>query len=147
MILGFGPVISFPTASDDLLGSEKWSAGPGLVAVKITGPWVFGGEVNNIWSLAGSDDRAELNAFLAQYFVNYNLPQFYFTTSPVITANWEADSRDQWTVPCGGGVGKLFKPHGLPPINCQLAAYTNVEHPDYGAEWQARFQIQMLFPK
>jgi hypothetical protein len=146
-ILGFGPVLSLPTATDDLLGSEKWSAGPGIVAVKITGPWVFGGVANNIWSFAGDGDRAHVNAFFAQYFVNYNFPDFYFTTSPAITANWKAESGEEWTVPFGGGVGKLFKPKGLPPLNCQLAAYYNVEHPDNGAEWQARLQIQMLFPK
>ena len=52
LIWGVGPVISFPTATDDLLGSEKWSIGPGLVLVKLTGPWVLGGVVNNIWSFA-----------------------------------------------------------------------------------------------
>ncbi len=28
---GIGPVLQFPTASDDVLGSEQWAAGPGVV--------------------------------------------------------------------------------------------------------------------
>ena len=88
-----------------------------------------------------------MNAFFAQYFINYNFPKFYLTSAPAITANWEADSGNQWTVPFGLGIGKLFRPSGIPPINAQLHGYYNVEHPDEGAEWQARFQIQMMFPK
>ena len=147
LIWGVGPVISFPSATDDLLGSEKWSAGPAAIVVKLTGPWVYGAVANNIWSFAGDDDRGDVNAFFAQYFVNYNFPEFYLSMAPAITANWEADSSDRWTVPFGGGVGKLFRPKALPPINCQLQAYYNVEHPDDGAEWQARLQVQMMFPK
>ncbi|MGH6934425.1 MAG: hypothetical protein ACREEE_18570 [Dongiaceae bacterium] len=69
------------------------------------------------------------------------------TTSPIITANWEAnDDDDRWTVPVGAGVGKIFK-IGSQPLNAQIASYYNVVHPDDAAEWQLRFQIQLLFPK
>ena len=115
--------------------------------LKITGPWVIGGLVNQIWSFAGENARADVSALFAQYFVNYNFPDFYLTTAPAITANWEANSGDQWTLPFGGGVGKIFRPKGLPPLNCQLSAYYNVEHPDGGAEWQGRAQVQLMFPK
>jgi len=146
-IWGVGPVLSFPTASDELLGSEQWSAGPGMVLLKIAGPWVFGGLVNNIWNFEGADDRENVNTFFSQYFVNYNFPDFYLTTAPSITANWMAEDDQRWTVPFGGGVGKILKIKGLPPLNCQLAAYYNVEHPDDAAEWQARVQVQLMFPK
>jgi hypothetical protein len=65
---------------------------------------------------------------------------------PILTANWEASSGDKWTVPLGGGVGKLFNLDKL-PINTQLQAYYNVERPDLAADWQLRFQLQFLFPK
>ncbi len=65
---------------------------------------------------------------------------------PVITANWEADSDDRWTVPFGGGIGKILR-IGKLPVNTSLSAYYNVEHPDRGSEWQARLQFQFLFPK
>jgi hypothetical protein len=72
--------------------------------------------------------------------------QWYLTSAPIITANWEADSGNRWTVPFGGGVGKIFK-IGEQPINAQVTAYYNVEKPDYGADWQLRLQLQFLFPK
>lgn len=147
LIWGVGPVVSLPTASSELLGSEKWSAGAGAVMLKMAGPWVVGGLVNNIWSFEGEDERADVNALYGQYFINYNFPDFYLTTAPAITANWEADSGDQWTVPFGGGIGKIVKVKGLPPLNCQLSSYYNVEHPDDGAEWQVRLQVQLMFPK
>ena len=49
-IWGVGPVLRFPTATDDSLGSEKWSAGPSFVALTMQGPWVAGGLVQNVWS-------------------------------------------------------------------------------------------------
>jgi hypothetical protein len=45
----------------------------------------------------------------------------------------------------GGGVGKLFRV-GTQPINVQLGAYGNVAKPEFGPDWQLRFQIQFLFP-
>lgn len=147
LIWGFGPVLQFPTATDDSLGAGKWAAGPAAVALTISGPWVVGALANNIWSFAGDEDREPVSQMLVQPFVNYNLPDgWYLTTAPVITANWEADSGDVWTVPIGGGVGKIVR-LGKLPINLQLASYYNVVTPEYGAEWQLRFQVQLLFPR
>jgi hypothetical protein len=68
------------------------------------GPWVFGALINNVWSFAGDDTRPDVNQMLIQPFLNYNLPAgWYLTASPIITANWKADSDDRWTVPLGGG--------------------------------------------
>ena len=80
-------------------------------------------------------------------FLNYNLPQcWYLITDPVLTANWEANSSNRWTIPVGGGIGKLFT-IGKQPINCRGEAYYNVEAPDAGPDWQMQFQLQFLFPK
>jgi len=85
---------------------------------------------------------------LLQPFVNYNLPDgWYLTSSPVLTANWKTDKAgDVWTVPLGGGVGKLLRVGKL-PVNIQLAAYGNVVKPEFAPKWQLRFQVQFLFPK
>ena len=146
-IWGVGPTFTLPTASDRLLGSGKWSMGPAGILLNITGPWVVGALVSNQWSFAGWGER-KVNAMLVQPFVNYNLPDgWYLTSSPIVTANWAADKAgDVWTVPLGGGVGKLFR-IGKLPINTQLAAFGNVAKPEFGSDWQLRFQIQFLFPK
>ena len=140
-------VIQFPSATDDSLGTGKWSAGPGFVALSIQGPWVFGALINNIWSFAGDDDREDVNLMLLQPFVNFNFRSgWYINSSPILTANWEADSDNTWTIPLGGGIGKIFN-IGKQPVNAQLTSYYNVEHPYQGPEWQLRAQIQFLFPK
>jgi len=147
IIWGAGPVFSFPTASDRVLGTGKWGIGPSLVVLTIQGPWVVGGLANNLWSYAGDDDRNDVNQFLFQYFINYNLPRgWYISSAPIITANWEADSGNQWTVPFGGGVGKIFR-IGKQPINAQVQAFYNAIRPDNGPVWTLRLQLQFLFPK
>jgi hypothetical protein len=67
------------------------------------------------------------------------------TFSPIITADWTAPSGQQWTVPLGGGIGRVFK-IGDQPVNAQLAFYDNIVHPDGAADWQLRFQFALLFP-
>jgi hypothetical protein len=56
------------------------------------------------------------------------------------------DSDDTWTVPVGGGFGKIFR-IGNQPMNAQLQGFYNVEHPQFGPEWIMRFQLQFLFPR
>ena len=147
IIWGAGPVFAFPTATDEKLGSEKWSLGPSAVALTIQGPWLFGALINNVWSFAGDDDRDDVNAMLVQPFVNYNLPNgWYLVSSPIITANWEAASGNTWSVPLGGGVGKIFR-IGNQPVNAQIQAFYNVEKPALVGDWTLRFQLQLLFPK
>jgi len=143
---GVGPVFLIPTATDDVLGSDKWGAGASVVLLTMPGNWVVGSLFSNVWSFAGSGDQ-DVNLFTWQYFINYNLPDsWYLTSAPIITANWEADSDNTWTVPFGGGIGKIFR-IGKQPINGQVSVYYNLETPDYGADWQLRLQLQFLFPK
>jgi hypothetical protein len=148
IIWGLGPTATFPTATDPLLGNGNYLVGPSAVALTIQGHWVVGALVNNQWSVAGWGSKSQ-NNFLMQPFVNYNLPNgWYLTSSPILTADWNADHDNMWTVPVGGGVGKIVKLGGKLPLNLQLAAYYNVVTPkDFGANWQLRFQFQFLLPK
>lgn len=146
-IWGVGPMITLPTGSDDRLTSDKWSAGPAFVALAMPGKWVVGGLLYNIWSFAGDDDASDVNTMGFQYFINYNMADgWYLTMTPTITANWEADSSNTWTVPFGGGVGRVFN-IGKQPVNAALRAYYNVEKPDNASDWSLNFQIVFLFPK
>jgi len=147
VIWGVGPSINLPTATEDQLGSEKWSAGP--TGVVMTQPkWgSYGCLVRQLWSFSGADDRASVNQFLFEPFVNYNLEGgWYLIMDPILTANWDADSSQRWTIPIGGGAGKLFK-IGNQPINSRLEVYYNVERADDAPDWQMVFMFQFLFPK
>ena len=106
---GVGPVVQIPTASSPLLGSSIWGGGATGVLVYMKGPWVVGVLVNNVWSLGGTSGRfgTSYNNFLTQPFINYNFGAgWYVTTSPIVTANWETPGT-KWTVPVGGGVGRV----------------------------------------
>jgi len=144
---GVGPALVLDTATDDSLGSGKWSAGPGAVVFIINKPWTYGALVNNVWSFAGDGDREDVNQMLIQPILNYNLSNGWsLASSPIITADWEATDGNKWTVPIGGGVQKLFH-IGKQPINASLRAYYNVVKPDFGPDWQLQFTWTFLFPK
>ncbi len=146
-VWGIGPSLVIPTASEDALGTEKWSLGPSFVALTMPGRWVIGGLVTQVWSFAGDDDREDVSEFLFQYFINYNFQRgWYVTSAPIITADWEAPSSQRWIVPFGGGFGKIAR-FGKQPVNLSFQIYYNVERPDVLGDWSARFQIQFLFPK
>jgi hypothetical protein len=147
VIWGVGPSLSFPTATDSQLGSGKWCAGPTAVLLTQPKPWSLGILVRNLWSFAGSPSREDVNQFLVQPFVNYNLAKgWYLAFDPVITANWNKPARNAWVVPLGAGVGKLFN-IGKLPINTRLLAYYNVVRPDGAPNWALRFNVQFIFPK
>jgi hypothetical protein len=56
----------------------------------------------NLWSVAGDSQADDVNDFLLQYFINFNLSNgWYLTTSPTISANWEKSSNERWTIPWG----------------------------------------------
>ena len=143
---GVGPVFLVPTATDDALGTGKWGIGPSAVVFASVGLVAFGGLVNNIWSYAGDDSRGDVNLFLIQPFAYYNLRDgWYFLSAPILTANWEAESGSRWTIPLGGGVGRLFA-IGKQKVNANVQGYGYVEHPA-DATVLLRAQLQFLFPK
>ena len=147
IIWGIGPAISFPSATDDILGSGKWSAGPTAVLLTQPKPWSIGVLMGNLWSFAGDSDRAAVSQFFLQPFVSYNLAQGWFlTTAPVLTANWHASSSQRWTVPLGGGFGKLFT-IGTQPLNVMLQGFGNVVRPSGAPESAMRLTVQLVFPK
>src|SRR3954464_3632825 len=147
IIWGIGPTVVFPTGTDKTLTAGKYSLGPTFVALTIQGPWVLGVLVNNVWSVAGKNNRDSVNAMTLQPFINYNFHGgWYLTSAPIITANWETGHGERWTVPVGGGFGRVLK-LDKQAINAQLAAYYNVARPTEAADWQVRAQVQLLFPK
>lgn len=147
VIWGLGTAMFFPTATNEVLGTEKFSIGPTLVVLTMPGKFVLGLLVNNVWSVAGKKERADVNQMLIQYFINYNLSGgWYLSSGPIITANWKASSGQQWVVPFGAGFGKIFN-IGAQPFNAQVQAFANVVKPDNGADWSMRFQLQLLFPR
>jgi opacity protein-like surface antigen len=147
LIWGAGPVFTIPSATDPILGTGRTLVGPTAVFLVTPGHWVIGVLLNNQWSVGANPLRAPVNEFLAQPFVNYNMAHgWYLTSSPVITANWLAAPDQRWTVPIGGGFGRIFK-IGQQPVSANIAGYYNVVRPTGTSNWQLRAELSLLFPE
>jgi len=143
-IWGVGPVLLLPTATDDLLGTEKWGAGPTAVLLKQQNGWTYGVLANHIWSYAGESSRADVNATFLQPFLTFTTPkQTTFTINTESTYDW---SNSQWTVPLNASVAQLVK-LGKLPLQFQIGARYYAAKPANGPEWGLRFSVTFLFPK
>jgi hypothetical protein len=148
VIWGVGPQLLLPTATKTgILGQGKFGIGPTAVVLVQPGKWTLGLLVNNVWGVAGHSNLPDVNQFLLQYFINYNLPKgWYITWQPTLTANWEMTNGGRWVVPLGGGIGRIMK-LGPQPVNLTLQFYGNAVHPPEGSPWTLRVGIAFLYPK
>jgi len=144
-IWGAGPVFLLPTASDEVLGGEKWGLGPTAVILKQEHGFTYGVLANHIWSIAGDDDRSDINATFLQPFLSYTTKTFTsLTINTESTYDWE---EKEWSVPVHLLVSQLLK-IGQQPISLQAGARYWAETPDNGPEgWGFRFSVTFLFPK
>jgi hypothetical protein len=145
---GIGPTFILNTATDDRLGLGKWSVGPTLALVSLPDPWVVGAVVRNLWSFAGDAQRTDVNLFSVVPFLNYNFSNgWYLVSTPVIIADWEAeDKRNRWTVPIGGGIGKVMFRGERRPINIRLQGFYFLEKADLTPDWTLQLKFEILFP-
>jgi hypothetical protein len=148
LIWGVGPQLLLPTATKTgVLGQGKFALGPTVVVLVQPSKWTLGLLTNNVWSVAGHSDLPDVNQFLLQYFINYNLQKGWFLTwQPTLTANWNAPDNYRWVVPLGGGIGRIMK-LGAQPVNVGVQFYGNAVHPPGGSPWSMRLTIAFLFPK
>jgi hypothetical protein len=140
---GAGFDLGIPTATEDVLGTGKWTAGPSALGVYMGPKWKIGSLVQHYWDFAGDDDRSDVNMTNLQYFIFYSIDE---TTSigaaPNIIANWEQDSDNTWTVPIGLGISKTVQ-MGKVPVRFGVEVHYSVITPDDtpGAEWDFRFYV------
>ncbi len=148
LLWGLGPTFIFPTATNDNLGSEKWSIGPaGLLMYMDT--TVKAGFLAQQWfSYAGKDDRPDVSKANIQPIFYYSLPHLWqIGFSPNITVNWEGSSGNRWTVPVGGGVNKTVLLFGKLPVRIELNAYYAALRPDdVGQRWDFRVMVIPVIP-
>jgi hypothetical protein len=145
LIWGAGPVFLIPTATDDLLGSEKFGLGPTIVLLKQQGGWTYGALANHIWSVAGDDDRADVNATFLQPFLSYTTKDAWtFGINTESTYDWEAEN---WSVPVNVSVSKLVN-FGHQPVSIGGTIRYWAESTDAGPHgFGARATITFLFPE
>jgi hypothetical protein len=142
-IIGAGPAFLYPTATNDLLGSEKWGAGPTFVALRQTGGWTYGVLANHIWSFAGNDQRRSVDSSFVQPFISYaTKTKTTFTVNAEATYDW---NESQWTVPLNLQVSQLVR-IGKLPVSFTIGGRYYADGPSGAPEWGLRFAITPLFP-
>jgi hypothetical protein len=148
-VWGLGPTFQFPTASDDQLGSGKYSAGPSAVLSFIGKKFIFGGLYQQWLSYAegGNGSGNDVNFSWLNMFYFLNLENgWQVGGTPIITADWEADSDNRWTVPIGLGVYKTSF-FGKMPIKLGAEMQWMPIQPDIlGQEWNIRLTIAPIIP-
>jgi hypothetical protein len=144
IIWGAGPVILYPVATDNVLGTQKLGLGPTIVIVKQSGRNTFGLLANHIWSIAGSSARSEVSSTFLQ-------PFFSHTTASATTFGLNLESSydwvgDQWLVPVNLTVTQLTR-IDTQPVSVGGGLRYYVERPDGGPEWGVRLIFTLLFPR
>jgi hypothetical protein len=148
-VWAIGPVLLLPTASDALLGSKKWGAGPTGLLLKQSKGWTYGVLVNQIWSFASVNgkysDRAPLSSIFVQPFAAYTTPAAWtYSANLESSYDWHAHEA---SVPLNLGISKLTR-IGRQPISFAGGVRYWLESNNNGPHgWGYRFTVTMLFPK
>lgn len=146
VLWGAGAALGIPTATDDVLGSGKWSAGPALRCTYRNGPWNLGFVGAQRWSFAGDTNRADVNQFMVRGAFRRQLgTDWYIVSAPIITANWDETSGNRWLVPLGGGLGRKFEFAGR-PWAASLQGYVNVLRPTGAPTGSIRLTMTAFIP-
>jgi len=144
-IWGVGPVLLLPTATKDVLGTEKWGLGPTAVVLKQTHDgWTYGALANHIWSVAGNDDRDDVSSSFLQPFLTKGIGQ-----GRTIALNLESSydwKHEQWTVPLNLSYSRVTK-WGDQLVSLQGGVRAWLDRPSGGPDWGLRFTMTFLFPR
>jgi hypothetical protein len=145
LVWGAGPVLLFPSATDSLLGAEKWGAGPSGVALVLKGPWTVGALANHVWSFAGDSDRPDISNTFLQPFAAYTTPSAWTASlQSESTYNWKTE---KWSVPVNVSLTKMVR-LGKLPVSLQAGVGYWAESPENGPEgWRFRLQTTFVLPK
>lgn len=145
VIWGAGPVLLLPTATDSLLGSGKWAAGPAAVGLVMRGPWTAGMLANQIWSFAGDDSRADISNTFVQPFLAYTWPSAWTAAvQSETTYNWKSE---KWSVPINLALSRLVRIGEL-PVSLQAGIGYWAKTPESGPKGvRFRLQANIVLPR
>jgi hypothetical protein len=135
---GIGPVLSVPTASDDALGTGKWSLGPTAVGITRVGKLMVGMLGTGLFSVAGDSDRQDVSALTFQPFASYGLGGGWSIGTSYLNYTYNF-KLDRWAgVPIGGRVEKLVHISKW-PVRLYFDVEYNLMNDDIAPQWTFRF--------
>jgi hypothetical protein len=108
MTIGAGPMVTFPTATDSLLGAGKWQGGLAFVVFIAKSKIIqYGGLITWQASFAGDKDRPNTNLLVVQPFYFFQLGKgIYLRGAPMWVFNFENGT---YNAPLALGIGKVVK--------------------------------------
>ena len=145
---GVGFDVGLDTATDDILGTGKYSAGPSALAVYLGEKLKAGALVQHYWDFAGDDDRNDVNMSNIQYLYYWSLDEVTsIGAGPNFIINWEQDKDNRYTLPVGIGINRTFQ-FGKVPVRMGLEYFKTVVSPDdvVASDWSVRFYIIPAVP-
>jgi hypothetical protein len=146
-VWGVGLGAAFPTATEDLLGTGRYSMGPAALYAYLGKDWKLAGLLQTYFDYAGDNDRDDVSLMNLQLFYYYSLSEtMSIGAGPNIIADFEQNSRNTWTVPIGWGINKTFQ-IGKVPVRMGVEYFYSVERPDsVGADHNLRFYVIPAVP-
>ena len=137
-VLAFGVVGAIPTATEDSLGSDRWTLGPEFLIGKLTRQFVLGALLSHQWDIAGSGDADISLSSMNLFFVYLPGGGWNVGSAPILTYDHEADEA---TIPINLNAGKTVILGGRPwKIGAEINYF--VDAPDaFAQEWFVGFNI------
>jgi hypothetical protein len=142
-ILGAGPALKMPTASNQDLGDGVWAAGPTAVAMRQDDVWSIGMLASHLWSFAGRSGT-KINATSLQPFLAYSTPSLMtYGLGSESLYDWETH---QWLVTLDATISRLVR-IGDAPVDFALGGRSYLDGPAGGPKWGIKFTVTFMLPK
>ncbi|MEL6557070.1 MAG: hypothetical protein AAFQ94_02735 [Bacteroidota bacterium] len=121
-IWSLGYSATFPTASEEALGSGKFQIGPAASLFYLGEEYGTGFRSVNVgafiehwWSYAGDSQREDTSFSSIQYVLMYRLTNtMQIGMEPKITVDWKEERGNKLNFPIGLGIGDLFRVGKIP---------------------------------
>jgi len=137
---GIGPTFIFPTASDDLLGTDKVSLGPSIGIFRQDETWTTGMTVSHVWDIAGDRDAPAISLTRAEPLIAYTAPAA--TTFALSSDTLYDHNNDYWSVPVQFRISQLTLIRKQ-PLQFGLGFKYYLTHERYTPDWGIEFQISV----
>jgi hypothetical protein len=137
-MLAYGIVGAIPTATEDSLGTDRWTLGPEILIGKVTKKYLLGALATHQWDIAGSGDADISLTSINLFYVFLPGGGWNVGTAPVMTYDHE---NDEATIPINLNAGKTVIWNGRPwKLGVEINYF--IDTPDaFAQEWFIGFNI------
>jgi hypothetical protein len=138
LLIAYGLVASLPTATEDVLGSDRYTLGPEYLIGKITPKYVIGAFPSHRWDIGGSGDQSISLTSVQLFGTMIPGGGWNYGTNPIITYDWESE---QATIPVNFNFGRTVI-WGSSPWKLSMEFNYYIEQADeFGPDWMVGFNV------